>query len=474
MNTRRGAQITAVVVGFFFWILYTLTRPLDYTYDGLCYALDVERSFPNLFHPNHLLYSFVQWVVYSVFSWTGYDGRTIYLMQAVNALISALTVALLGYGLTRRFDARSGWTLAAFFGFGVAFWSEAADPGCYSMAALAAVIWALTLRIPAWSRGAREGALQGLLVLFHQMFLIAAPASILFRPWKEIARYLVVFVVVVGIAYAIPAFLWHGPDIRSAAFWAFGPAGPPPGVEIFSRFWWSTDIVENSRVWLLSLAESLVWTGGFSSPWRWTIDLFVLLVVGCAVARAWKTRLFVVVVLFSIFQFFFYIGALRYRILLWPFLLTLAAPTLMTTRSRTAWGLVWSGLVVMAVLNGFGPIQQRMLPTTNSERTEWVKSRVGPADFFLFEGLPKQSIDNVYLAYFAPEIPARSLKGYAFENGQDLTVLKRDLLDRHQKGQRIVVESTLVPLFPEWKISAQATGPGGYTLVQMTPERQAR
>src|SRR5437870_3660653 len=92
--SKQRQDYAALVVFLFFWLLYQFTASRVFSYDGLCYALDVEFApAANLFHPNHLLYSFVSYCIGRFFHLLGYTGRAIFLMQSVNVFVAAGAVA---------------------------------------------------------------------------------------------------------------------------------------------------------------------------------------------------------------------------------------------------------------------------------------------------------------------------------------------------------------------------------------------
>src|SRR5439155_24119740 len=106
------------------------------------------------------------------------------------------------------------------------------------------------------------------------------------------------------------------------------------------------------------------------------------------------------------FQFFFH-HAVRYVLLFMPPLLYIVAGATTEWRSKK-W--IPVGLAIILLI-GFSNYSQAIAPRkswgSDRPRILWIQERLKPDDFLLF-----QSIQNVSMAYFAPEIPARSLYGY--------------------------------------------------------------
>jgi hypothetical protein len=458
-----------------FAILYAVTIPQRYTYDGLCYALDLQRApVENLFHPNHLLYSFAQNKIWML---VGHSLKAIFVMQAANVLIAALAVACYGGLLAGSVGTGAAFVMAALWGVSQAFWTEAADPGCYAYAALAvAFFFGSFQRLPN-RPGWLSGFFQGFLMLWHQMLILLVPVS-LWRVGKgRRIGFLSALLLTVVLPYAWVAHTFHGPSLRGELFWALGPAGPSPGTAIFSRTWWSTDCWSNAGVWFHALGNAIVFKYGMvAAPL-----LLALAIVGLYKApekgeeRAWAFTIAVAFGVLSLFQFFFYIGALRYRILALPFLLALCGRAL-KDQPRAVLGLGWVGVLFVAWFNGMGPVRERHRPSSDTQKTVWLNQQLGERDFFLFGGTTGSSIDNVYVAYFAPQLHAQSLRGYSFSHpNQSLTPLLDELALYHQHGIRIWTESDLAAQLQGWTTSGTPLdGPEGYRLVLMTPETHAK
>src|SRR4029077_9051285 len=181
VSVRPRAALAAIFVGGFSAAVYHLTATFRFSYDGLCYALDAEFGPPtNLFHPNHLLYSFLSRGLFRLLIWVGHPVRAIYLMQAMNTVVAGTAVGFFFALLTQRFGWKRGLLGAVLLGFSNAFWTEAVDPGCYAWATLATCGLLALLLEPEILEPFWLGVAHGVAILFHQMLLLVIPAF-LFR-----------------------------------------------------------------------------------------------------------------------------------------------------------------------------------------------------------------------------------------------------------------------------------------------------
>jgi len=482
--SRRTQVYLPSILFLFFWLLYQFTAVRAFSYDGLCYALDVEFAPPaNLFHPNHLLYTFVSYGLWRFFHALGYAGRAIYLMQSVNAFVAAGAVICFYGTLRRRMAEIPAAAGAVLFGVSHAFWSEAVDPGCYAWAALATVLLMELLLRP--EIGAfRAGLAHGVLTLFHQMLILVVPAFAI-EYAADFGFYAVGLAVGAGLPYALIAAFYHGSSFRDALFWALGPAGPPPGVAIMSHYWWSTRLGADLAIWWGAFIESVTALPQ-ETVIRWILEGLISAAAGWGIYKSLKDQppnrqdrkpwlaLWIWVLILNVFQFFFYPGALRYRILFLPPLIYLIAPPALPFKRTLLWVGSAGILFGLALLNFQNSIYPRMLSNVEADRAAWVRQELGPQDFFLFDGRGPDSIVNVYMAYFAPDRRARSLSGYLFEHSDgNLTSLMETLNGAQRAGGRIFVESAVLdaPELKAWKGRLNplewSIGPDGYRIARV-------
>jgi len=473
------------------------------------YALDVEfGTTAQLFHPGHLLYSFLFRELIVLLHVFGGSGRALFLMQSVNAWIGALAVGFLAVTLSDRFGRVRGVLLSSLFGLSQVFWAEAIDPGCYALAGLAAVgVLNLLMRARegnAWG----IGFLHGFLILFHQLLILAIPAF-----WMAFAfgdaprrlrgiRYTAGVLLGAGIPYAIIAARYHPGPLSEKLNWFLIPAGSPMSVGVLQGFWWNWAWAANLKPFWELLVQSVI----AQSFWGYVIVSFLVLCILAGTCRhvvcrsplrpelavAWAWILPV-----GVFLFFFH-HALRFYILLLPPVLYLIAALSGGCRNQ-AWGILSAvGLFLLGAVNYSHAIVPRRSGGTQQARILWIHDHVRPIDFLLFAGRGPHSIVNVYAAYFLPQIPARSLYGYlltqfgrpdthldpltadceaAWRRGGRVWV-EKDLLDlesqKEAETQMKVTPGSVVRWFQKFKKGKEAPGPEGYYLVELKPAFQAR
>src|SRR6516225_5201825 len=81
------------VLGVLFAILYACFLTRNYYWDGLSFAIDIEkaRTFRDLFNVHHLLYNFIGYGEYLLFS---RSVRALYLMQWTNCVVGGVLIWL--------------------------------------------------------------------------------------------------------------------------------------------------------------------------------------------------------------------------------------------------------------------------------------------------------------------------------------------------------------------------------------------
>jgi len=192
------------------------------------------------------------------------------------------------------------------------------------------------------------------------------------------------------------------------------------------------------------------------------------------------------------FQFFFFHAA-RYAILLMPPALFLLATMLSEHREKRWFPISIVILTLVAGTNYSGAIAPRRTLPVDRARIAWIQSQLHPTDFLLFQGRGPHSVENVYKAYFAPEIPARSIFGYLLNQYEQpethmegLTGLftetwkqgghvwvEKDLADPARRdaieAEARIVKGSLRNWFKRYRVGRELAGPDGYDLVELKP-----
>jgi hypothetical protein len=137
-------------------VLYSAFLTRTYYWDGVLFSLQIESvhrgelSPAVLFHPNHLLYSALGYVLYSTALAIGLHLRAVTLLQMFNVAVSAVT-GLLIFLLSKRIT--SSYSMALFcwllFAFGATWWKFSTDADSYIVAVSFLVLTVMfVLKIP--------------------------------------------------------------------------------------------------------------------------------------------------------------------------------------------------------------------------------------------------------------------------------------------------------------------------------------
>jgi hypothetical protein len=170
-----------------FAALYLLTPTADYFWDGITFALQIEkvangeRGISLLFHQSHLLYNIFGYFLYQFAHLLGWQVRALDLLQGVNSLIGATGVVLsfvISHRLTKhQYASAIG---AGFLGVSVTWWKLSTDCDAYILATtlLLLSLLSLTSRKPRWYVAALFLALAMLMHELASLFTFAALAIV--------------------------------------------------------------------------------------------------------------------------------------------------------------------------------------------------------------------------------------------------------------------------------------------------------
>lgn len=277
--TRAELGLTSALLFLGCLLVYCLTPTHRSTFDAVSYANQIAHLYPRtgdahwLFHPHHLLFNAVGYVLWRAARVLGYVGGPLPVLQSLNAVLGAAGAVLL-YRILRGLMRRSHWLpfllslgLALTFGY----WVCATD-GRVNMASTTLLIaaFAVTCRLlvePRPRLAALVGALAGAAVLFHEsagLFLPVGVAGVLLAGQESLllpqARrqrrrdlLLAYFVTWVGVV-AIPYLL-----VGSVALGLRSPGGFHRWMSTYSElgWWWDFHIVQNLRADASALYHAL-------------------------------------------------------------------------------------------------------------------------------------------------------------------------------------------------------------------------
>ena len=144
-GARRHARVIARPAGVaaIGALLYLATPTADYFWDGITFALQIEkvaggeRSAALLFHQSHLLYNAAGFLLYWSLNAVGLHARALTLLQAANALLSAAALAVF-FSAARRVtrDLYRAFTCTAALAVFATWWKLATDADAYIPAIL--------------------------------------------------------------------------------------------------------------------------------------------------------------------------------------------------------------------------------------------------------------------------------------------------------------------------------------------------
>ena len=223
-------------------LVYLFFPTKSYYWDGVFFARVIEGvpSFhPTLFHPNHLLYSAVGYLLYRVAQGLGLQWRALEVLQVANSIVSVLATYLMYLSLRRAL--RSNylvWALTIIFAFSSTWWKFSTDANAYIFSVfflLFAFYFTLEKSKP---RPIVVTLLFSIATLMHQLAVIAYPVIALALYWQSVGLaaskrkmvvsqfcvlsflivftiYCVAFYLLIGVVDPVRFFLWitsYSPD----------------------------------------------------------------------------------------------------------------------------------------------------------------------------------------------------------------------------------------------------------------------
>jgi hypothetical protein len=162
--------------------IYGALPTVNYYWDGLIYADFLERADtfgPALFHPNHLIYNFVGFLIFRLFHNLAFSDRALFALQYLSIFFASAAVAIF-YLICRRFfvSVYLSLTVTGILAFAASWWRFATDANVYviSIAFLLLSFFFLvdTPPKPVLAAISFFGAL-----LFHELAVLFLPAGCL-------------------------------------------------------------------------------------------------------------------------------------------------------------------------------------------------------------------------------------------------------------------------------------------------------
>lgn len=275
-------------------IAYLATLTSDYYWDGITFALQIERIAKNdasvslLFHQNHLLYNALGYLAYRAVTAVGFSIRALYVLQVANAMIGACAV-LMFFRIALRATGKMYVALVStgFLAFSAAWWKISTDANAYILTILLLMAVANNLlgEKPRWFVAGLAFAAAMLIHELALLFYLAVLVAIFFS--KRIDRKLKFAASMSALAggltmlvYWLCAYLLHGltnpidvlkwaasnPSLKSVSSNPFGAFVQFPKINLDALLGHNFGLFRSKGNWIeLTIASAAVLAGVISA-----------------------------------------------------------------------------------------------------------------------------------------------------------------------------------------------------------------
>jgi hypothetical protein len=339
----------------FVGLVYLATLTADYYWDGITFALQIEkvakmeRGASLLFHQNHLLYSGIGYVVYSIARALSSTVRSLYVLQIMNVFAGAVAVGIFFHMTERLTRSRHAALISsAVLALSAVWWKLATDANAYMVSLLLMLICADTLfsARPRWLLAA--SALGGAM-LIHQLASLFYPAALvavltstsLKQRWKFAGKLsALAWGATIGAYYLCASLLHEINNPLEVVKWAVSnqsgvsPSGNPlPGLLLLPRGNLDMIIGHNFALYRNqsgSIEKLFAWTALFSAiiclavflrRARWIAFLKGSHIVAPRIRQSWKAcapALITWIVVYVVFLLFWEPWQVLYRVFYLP------------------------------------------------------------------------------------------------------------------------------------------------------------
>lgn len=244
IDARRSLHSTTLTLIISFVLLYLATLTADYYWDGITFALQIEkvarmeRGAPLLIHQNHLLYNALVYLPYCLLQASGLAVRALYLSQVANAFAGAAAAAVFFRMAERLTRSRYAAIIStAALAFSAVWWKLATDANAYMLSLLLILICAGML-LSARPRWLLAGLALAGAMLVHQLASLFYPAALVAvftnpsieKKWSVAAKLSALAWSITVAAYILCASLLHSVNEPLAIIkWAVSnPSGVSP------------------------------------------------------------------------------------------------------------------------------------------------------------------------------------------------------------------------------------------------------
>ncbi len=182
MNRQPSHILQPITVIAVAAILYLAFLSRQFDQNGLIEAMAVEQGSASLLAPNHLIYRPLCFLIYQLALYGGYAGHSIYILQAITAICSAIGIGI-SFSFFRRLagSALPAWLVTLFLATSWSYWTFSTDAYYIAPAMLctaATLAFILRPRI-GWLHISGAVVLTTLAILIWQANLFVIPALLL-------------------------------------------------------------------------------------------------------------------------------------------------------------------------------------------------------------------------------------------------------------------------------------------------------
>lgn len=473
-------------------LLYWLTRTSANTFDAVSYANQIAHLYPRtgdphwLFHPHHLLFNALGYVLWRAARACGYGGGSLPVLQSLNAVLGASGVTVSYFTLRRLLQRSHGLPFLIALGLALSFgyWICATDgrvnmPSIFLLLAAFSVLTRL-IAAPRLPLAALTGTLAGGAVLFHEsagLFVAVGLAGVLLSAadWKHRRPLALSYLAAWGFTAALPYLIvgvfvlhLHSP----AAFHAWSAEYTELG------WWWDFRILHN-LVSDFSAFRHAAFAEPGSRAGTLTLALYTLSVAGWLAAgflvlaslpQLWRSHSRPLAVVLALWMFmyaaFFTVWSPGYFVFWVPVLVpasALLALTLAHYRARR--GGIWVNwllggwIAVYALLNLQASILPHLAPQSDPFRriAADVRAHTQAGDVVLVAGAGDGGPCEVALPYFADR-EVISLHGLLTKKRDDkaaaLSLAQSQMSSTLASGHAVYALDEVVPSHNEKTLAA--------------------
>ncbi len=475
-------------------LLYWNTRTSANTFDAVSYANQIAHLYSRthdlhwLFHPHHLLFNALGYVLWKSVRLFGYRGGSLAVLQSLNAVLGASGIVVYYFTLRRLLQRSRGLPLLFSLGLALSFgyWICATDgrvnmPSIFLMLAAFSVLTRV-MAAPRASLAALTGTLAGGAVLFHEsagLFVVVGLVGVMLSPgeWKQRRQMTFIYLAAWALTAALPylivgVFVLHLYSLSAFHAWS---------AEYTELGWW----------WDFRILHNLVSDGyafrhaGFAEPGSragaLTLGLYWISLTGwlasgsvilMSLPQLWRSpsrNLALVLVLWiGVYAAFFTVWSPGYFVFWVPVLIpagTLLALTLAHYRGRRGGVLVnWllgGWIAVYALLNLQASILSHLAPQSDPFRriAADVRAHTQSGDVVLVAGAGNGGPCEVALPYFADR-DVISLHGLLTKKRDDkaaaLGQAQQDIATALVSGHAVYALDEVIPSHNEKTLAALA------------------